>query len=70
MAKKQGFSDSLRAALKSAPESRYQISKATGISQAQLSRFLHGKCGLTLVNLDLLCAHLGVRVVLPEKKGD
>jgi transcriptional regulator with XRE-family HTH domain len=71
MAKKQSFSDSLRAALNGATESRYQISKTTGISQAQLSRFLHGQCGLTLANLDLLCDYLGVRVIGSKReKGD
>jgi transcriptional regulator with XRE-family HTH domain len=69
MAKKPTLSESLRAALKNSPETRYQISRATGISQAQLSRFLHGKVGLTLANLDLLCNHLGVQIVGPDKKG-
>ena len=70
MAKKPTLSESLRTALQNSPETRYQISRATGISQAQLSRFLHGKVGLTLANLDVLCGYLGVQVVGPDtKKG-
>jgi DNA-binding Xre family transcriptional regulator len=69
MAKQPSFSESLRAAMENSPESRYQISKATGISQSQLSRFLHGHKGLALANLDVLCAHLGVRLTIePPKK--
>jgi DNA-binding Xre family transcriptional regulator len=67
MAKRKAFSDQLRAAVLNAPASRYEISKATGISEGNLSRFVHGAAGLSLASLDRLCDYLGLRVVGPIK---
>ena len=67
MAKSKPFSDQLRGAVLRAPQSRYEISKATGISEGNLSRFVHGTAGLSLNSLDRLCDYLGLRVVGPKR---
>ena len=61
------FSETLRAALRNAPDTRYRISKETGIPQTNLSRFVHGTRGLSLSNLDILCEHLGLQLVSADK---
>lgn len=60
--KRRLLTDQIRAAVLAADESRYKISKATGISQGNLSNFVHGKCGLSLRNIDRLCARLKLRI--------
>jgi hypothetical protein len=70
MGKSKRFSDQLRAAVLAAPQSRYYISKETGISEGNLSRFVHGTAGLSLESLDRLCDCLELHVVGPQtKKG-
>lgn len=70
MAKPKKLSDQLRAAVLNAPQSRYEISKATGISEGNLSRFVHGAAGLSLDSLDRLCDYLGLRVVGSTKRKE
>jgi len=57
----------LRRALKTSELSRYAIAKETGITQSILSRFLHGKAGITLDTADRLAKILGLQLV-PKKK--
>jgi transcriptional regulator with XRE-family HTH domain len=59
----KSISDQLRAAVLASEESRYAIAKATGISQAMLSRFVHGKSGLSMDYIDRLAAHLKLKLV-------
>jgi hypothetical protein len=47
---------------------RYAISKATGIPQSQLSRFVHGQEGLSMESVNKLCELLGLRLVGPAKR--
>jgi hypothetical protein len=63
-------SDQLRQAIEAADESRYRISKATGISAPVLCRFVHSDCGLSLANIDKLCLHLGLELkpVRPSRR--
>ncbi len=63
MGKNRTFSESLRRAIDNAPITRYRLCKETGIGQPTLSRFMHGKAGLTIENLDLVCEHLGLQLV-------
>lgn len=69
MPKPLGFIDQIRAAVLAADETRYRISKATGIPEGNLSRFVHGHAGLSTDSLDRLCTYLGLRVDAPKKKG-
>ena len=41
----------------------------TGIAQGQLSRFMKGKCGLSLRSIDLLCECLGLGLTAVEREG-
>ena len=63
------FSDQRREAIRQKERSRYQISLETGIAQGQLSRFMQGKCGLSLRSIDLLCGCLGLGLTAVERKG-
>jgi transcriptional regulator with XRE-family HTH domain len=75
MAKKKSgdatpISSAVRRAIKRSGLSRYQISEASGIGQASLSRFIHGECGLTTTSLDKLAPVLGLRIILDLNKRD
>jgi transcriptional regulator with XRE-family HTH domain len=65
------ISDQLRAAIEAAGESRYQISKQTGINQSILSRFVRGETKLDGVNIDKLAAYLALELVRvkQQRKG-
>ncbi len=64
-------SDQLRRAIEAGDQSRYALSKETGISQAVLSRFMHGKGSLSLDSFDRLAEALGLELVKRRrpKKG-
>lgn len=61
------ISEQIREALIGSGLSRYRISKDLGISQAQLSKFVNGKAGLSLTALDRLADFLGLEI---RGKGD
>jgi Cro/C1-type HTH DNA-binding domain len=61
------FTDQLRAAVLNAEDTRYKISKATGIPEGNLSRFVNGGGGLSMESIDLICEHLGLRLVGPKR---
>lgn len=66
------LSDQLRAAIEAAGKSRYRLSKETGIDEATLSRFAHGKGGLSMEGIDLLGEALGLSITVgdrPRKGG-
>jgi transcriptional regulator with XRE-family HTH domain len=52
------LSQQLRAAILSAPVSRYRIAKEAGVSQAVLSRFVNGETGLRMAIADRLAQYL------------
>lgn len=58
----------LRKALESCGQSRYAVSKETGIPESTLSRFVAGGKPLRGENIDKLCAYLGL--VLVAKAGN
>lgn len=51
----------LREALETCGQTRYAVSKATGIPESTLSRFVHGK-PLRGENIDRLCAYLSMEL--------
>jgi transcriptional regulator with XRE-family HTH domain len=61
------FSDEIRAAIDGAGESRYAISKATGIGQSALSKFMNRNGDLSMAVLDRLAKHLGLHVTTKRK---
>ncbi|MDX2146875.1 MAG: helix-turn-helix transcriptional regulator [Planctomycetota bacterium] len=52
--------DQLRQAVEQCGQTRYAISKATGIPASVLSRFVASGRGLRSENFDKLCTHLGL----------
>ena len=52
--KRPSFSDEIRRLVKDSGLSQYAICKSTGIQAATMNRFMHGKAGLSLENLDRL----------------
>ena len=61
------MTEQLRQAIEQSGQTRYAIWRATGIDQAQLSRFMVGERGLSLDAVDRLCAHLGLELQLVHK---
>ncbi|OHB82348.1 MAG: hypothetical protein A2V98_05815 [Planctomycetes bacterium RBG_16_64_12] len=61
--KRTKVTDQLRRAIETADKSRYALAQETGIDQATLSRFMHGKGGLSLAGWDLLAEALGLELV-------
>lgn len=58
----------LRRTIEDSEESRYAISKATGVSEAVLSRFVRGHTQISGENIDRLCSHLGLEL-RPARTG-
>jgi transcriptional regulator with XRE-family HTH domain len=66
------LSDEVREAIEDSGMSRYRICKELGMDQATMSRFMHGKQGLSLEDLDALAALLDLHVITGKprrKKG-
>ena len=61
-------SDQIRKAIDASGMTRYQISKATGIAQSTLSRFMAGHAMSTDV-LDALAPVLGLSIVVKRSAG-
>ena len=61
--KRQTFTDQIRAAMAECGETRYRISKNTGLPESQLCRFASGE-GLSMKNLDLVADYLNLEVVV------
>lgn len=55
-------------AIEKSPMSMYEISKRTGVSQSQLSRFVREERTITLDTLEKLCEELGIEVNVSRKK--
>ena len=62
------FSEQLCAAILCADQSRYRISKAIGIPEGNLSRFMHGRAGLSMKSIDQICEYLGLRLIGPKRE--
>jgi len=61
------FDDQLRRLIDECGLTRYAIAKETGIDQGALSRFMTGKAGLSMPNLNTLAELLGWQVT-PVRK--
>lgn len=57
------LSNQIRHAVEDCGHSRYAISKATGIDQATLSRFMSRERGLPMNTLDVLADYLDLKVI-------
>lgn len=70
MSKKQAkLSEQVRRAVDASGLSHYAICKALDIDKASFSRFMHGKVGLTMANLDAVAGLLGLDIVTRKGRG-
>ena len=59
--------NTIRRAIETSNKTRYRLSKETGIDQAQLSRLMSGKEGVSMENLERLAEALGLEIVIRPK---
>jgi len=59
--------DTIRKAIEASDKTRYRLSQETGIDQAQLSRLMSGKEGVSVENLERLAEALGLEIVIRPK---
>lgn len=60
--------DRLRRAIDQSTLSRYAISQRSGVSQGQLSRFIHEENGLSVDNLEAVANAIGFEVIMRRKR--
>ena len=61
--------DAIRRTIAESGKTRYRLWQETGISQAQLCEFLHGRRGMSVENLETLAQALGLEItVRPAKR--
>ena len=63
-------SEQIRSALRNGHKSCYRVSRDAGISQSQLSRFVHRRGGLSLRSLDRICRTLNLQLVEVRENPD
>jgi transcriptional regulator with XRE-family HTH domain len=61
------LSDEIRDAVEGSGLSRYRIARELGVAESTISRFMSGKGGLSLENIDRLAGLLGLGVVVKPK---
>ena len=61
------FSDQVRQAIETCGKTRYRLAKETGVDESLLSRFVRGKCNLSLNQIDKLADNIGFGVKMPKK---
>jgi len=62
------LSDQLRQAINTSGKTRYRLWQETGIAQAVLSKFMHGKGGLSTDGWDKLAKALRLKLVAREQQ--
>ena len=55
-------------AVEESGETRYQIAKGSGVSNAQLSRVVRGLASLSIENVERLADYLGLEIVLRRRR--
>ncbi len=63
---KRSFTEQLREFVAASGKTRYDICKATGLDQGNLSRFMRHGTALQTSSIDLLCEYLGLQLVATE----
>lgn len=71
MSMKVKLSDQLRREIEKADISQYELARRVGLDKSVLSRFMHGKSGLSVQNIDLIAEELGLelRKIVQSKKS-
>lgn len=58
MSKRESFTDQVRRLIDASEHSRYRIALECGLDHSTMSRFMAGKCRLSMESLDALAAFL------------
>jgi transcriptional regulator with XRE-family HTH domain len=58
-----GLTDQIREAIRASGQSLNELSRLSGVHNAQLSRFMRGERGLSLAAADKVCGALGLTLV-------
>jgi len=66
----QPLSKQIRAAIRNSGMTQYRLCQLSGIDKSALSKFLAGKVGLTLANIDELGRVLGLQIVSETTRAD
>ena len=66
--KRLGLTDQIRQAVDASGLSRYRICKALGIPESSMSRFMSGRTGLSLENLDALAELLDLNITASKRR--
>jgi len=61
--------NTMRDAIRNSEQSRYRISRETGIAESVLSRFMSGETGLSVETIERLANYLGLEVVVRSKRA-
>jgi transcriptional regulator with XRE-family HTH domain len=69
MTKHTAFDEQLRRAIDASGMSRRAISKATGIDESNLSKFMSGKAGLSVEGINNICKLIGAKLVPGKPKA-
>ncbi len=71
MTKKQPnkLSDQLRRAIETSNIGQNELARRIGLDKSVLSRFLHGKSGLSIQTIDAIGEALGLRIVVEKRKA-
>ncbi len=70
MAKRDSMTETLKKAVRQSGHSLYAISKATGLNEDSLSRFMRGRQSLRLDLADRLAEYLGIECRQVRGKGN
>ena len=66
--KRLKFSEQIRRAVEGCGKTRYRLAQETEIDESLLSRFVRGKCNLSLKLLDKLAQNIGFCVQVLKKR--
>lgn len=61
--------DQLREAIRTSDKSANQIARESGLDKSVISRFMHGKGGMSIDGLDRLAEVLRVKLVPDDSEG-
>jgi transcriptional regulator with XRE-family HTH domain len=62
------LSDQIRQTIENCGQTRYAVSKATGIAESTLSRFMTGERGLPMKTLDKLADYLDLDIIAGKRR--